>query len=266
MTARVLIIAGSDSCGGAGVQADIKTVTMLGGYAATAITAVTIQDTVRVHGVHSIPPQVIREQIDVVLRDIGADCIKIGMIGSAEAGQAILKGLDPFPDIPVVLDPVLVATSGDSLGSGDMPDLLRSAFIPRAALVTPNIPELSALSGVDVVSLDDAEEAARRLLNMGAKGVLAKGGHREGSKVTDLLVTAAGTDVLESPRIDTKNTHGTGCTLASAVAAGLAKGLSLNGAVHQAVGYVREAIKRAPGLGHGHGPLAHNWQLPQSEH
>ncbi|NNU17333.1 bifunctional hydroxymethylpyrimidine kinase/phosphomethylpyrimidine kinase [Parvularcula sp. ZS-1/3] len=255
MKGRVLIIAGSDSGGGAGIQADIKTVTALGGYAATAVTAITVQDTKGVHAVHPVPDEIIREQIRVVLEDIGADCIKIGMIGSAGSGRAILNALKPWPDIPLVLDPVLVATSGDSLGDSDVAELLRTEFLGRASVVTPNLPELEALTGQN--AMQDPVGAARSLIGMGAKAVLAKGGHGEGDLLLDQLVTAEQVYRYENPRIETRHTHGTGCSLASALATGIAQGLTLPEACERAVAAVHAAIAAAPGLGQGHGPIGH---------
>ncbi|MEM9810683.1 MAG: bifunctional hydroxymethylpyrimidine kinase/phosphomethylpyrimidine kinase [Pseudomonadota bacterium] len=259
MQGRVLIIAGSDSSGGAGIQADIKTCTALGAYAATAITAVTVQDTNRVYDVHSIPPQLVRRQIDVVLSDLGADCIKIGMIGSVAIGQVIRDALVEHNRIPVVLDPVLVATSGDALGHDDVAQWIREELLPLATVLTPNIPELSALSGHSISSSDEAKRAAAHLLTLGAQAVLAKGGHLlQGADLTDHLITASHTASFTHPRITTTNTHGTGCTLASAVAAGITQGMTLEDACRRGVDYVHQAIKRAPGLGQGHGPLGHD--------
>jgi hydroxymethylpyrimidine/phosphomethylpyrimidine kinase len=253
----VLIIAGSDSGGGAGLQADLKTVTALGVYGATAVTAITVQDTQKVHAVHPVPPEIIRSQIDVVLRDIGADVIKIGMIGDRTSGEAILEGLASFPDIPLVLDPVLVATSGDSLGDEGVKDLILERFLPHTLVVTPNLPELVALTGREILADEDIEAAAKSLVLQGAGAVLAKGGHRPGAIVTDLLVTAEGVRTFQNPRLETRNTHGTGCTLASAVAAGIAQGLALEEATERAIAYVQKAIRTAPGFGRGHGPLGH---------
>jgi hydroxymethylpyrimidine/phosphomethylpyrimidine kinase len=254
MKARVLIVAGSDSGGGAGVQADLKTCAAFGVYASTAITAVTVQDTEQVHAVHPVPPEIIAAQMRVVLSDIGADVIKIGMIGSAAAGEAILSALPE--GVPVVLDPVLVATSGDALGDESVAELVRDRMVPRAAVVTPNLPELAALTGRDV-GHSASVEAARSLLERGAGAVLAKGGHGKGATITDLLVTREGTARIEHERIETRNTHGTGCTLASALAAGMAQGLPIEAAARRAVAYVSAAIAHAPGLGRGHGPLNH---------
>jgi hydroxymethylpyrimidine/phosphomethylpyrimidine kinase len=257
---RVLVIAGSDSGGGAGVQADIKTVTALGGYAATAITAVTVQDTLGVHGVHPIPPDVIAAQIRVVLADIGADAIKTGMLGDAAAVEAVLAALAGWPDIPLVVDPVMVAKGGASLIAPDALAPLRR-LIRRAALVTPNAPEAEALTGIAVATTDDLRRAGEALLTSGVRAVLMKGGHVPGESVIDLLMSPTGETVLEGPRIATRHTHGTGCTLASACATGLAQGLKLELAVARAWAYVAEAIRRAPGLGAGAGPIDHAWPM-----
>lgn len=257
MQGRVLIIAGSDSGGGAGIQADIKTVTAMGGYAATAVTAVTVQDTKGVYAVHEVPPHIIREQIKVVLGDIGADAIKIGMVGSTAAAQAILEALDREGLPPIVLDPVLVATSGDSLGGSDVANLLRDVFVPQSAVVTPNLPELAALTGLPTDEFSAIQRAAEMLLTKGAKAVLAKGGHGESDTITDLLLTPSGQQGFSHPRLETSNTHGTGCTLASAIATGLAQGLALDAATERAIAATVRAIQAAPGFGSGHGPLGH---------
>jgi hydroxymethylpyrimidine/phosphomethylpyrimidine kinase len=257
---RVLIIAGSDSGGGAGVQADIKTVTALGGYAASAITAVTVQDTLGVHAVHPIPPPIIAAQIRVVLADIGADAIKTGMLGDAAAIEAVLAALAEFPGIPLVVDPVMTAKGGASLLAAGALGPLRH-LMARAALVTPNAPEAAILTGVAIASTDDLRAAGERLLTSGVRAVLMKGGHVPGDSVIDLLMTLAGETVLEGPRIDTRHTHGTGCTLASACAAGLAQGLRLEDAVARAWAYTAEAIRQAPGFGAGPGPLDHAWPV-----
>jgi hydroxymethylpyrimidine/phosphomethylpyrimidine kinase len=263
MKGRVLIIAGSDSGGGAGIQADIKAVTALGGYAATAVTAITVQDTKAVHDVYEMAPAIVRKQIDVVLSDIGADVIKIGMIGSVAVADAVLAALKEVPDIPVVLDPVLVATSGDTLAGGGMAELFRDAFVPRAAIVTPNLPELHALS-----EGQDEAVAVADMLRRGAGAVLVKGGHEDGPTVRDRLYTNEGMVPFEGARIDTTSTHGTGCTLASAIAAGLAQGMPTIEATRQAIAYVHDAIEAAPGFGGGNGPIAHtvwNGRVPVSE-
>ncbi len=259
---RVLIIAGSDSGGGAGIQADIKTVTALGGYAATAITAVTVQDTLGVHGVHSIPIDTIEAQARVVLADIGADAIKTGMLASVAVVELVGRLLDgPAAGIPAVIDPVMVAKGGASLLQDVAVLAVARELIPRATLLTPNAPEAEALTGIAVADLDGQRLAGERLLRMGAKAVLMKGGHVPGATVVDLLLTPHGETSFEGPRIETRNTHGTGCTLASACAAGLAQGMRLEDAVARAWAYVAEAIRRAPGFGKGHGPLDHAWPM-----
>ena len=259
---RVLIIAGSDSGGGAGIQADIKTVTALGGYAATAITAVTVQDTLGVHGVHSIPIETIEAQARVVLADIGADAIKTGMLSSVAVVELVGRLLDgPAAGIRAVIDPVMVAKGGASLLQDLAVLAVARELVPRAPLLTPNAPEAEALTGIAVVDLDGQRLAGERLLRMGAKAVLMKGGHVPGATVVDLLLTPQGETSFEGPRIETRNTHGTGCTLASACAAGLAQGMRLEDAVARAWAYVAEAIRRAPGFGKGHGPLDHAWPM-----
>lgn len=257
---RVLIIAGSDSGGGAGIQADIKAVTMLGGYAATAITAITVQNTLGVHGVFPLPLDLIERQARAVLDDIGADAIKTGMLGSTEVVERVAAILDTT-SAPAVVDPVMVAKGGASLLDAGAIEAVRSLMIPRAALLTPNAPEAEALTGIAVVDLDGQRRAGEALLAMGAKAVLMKGGHVPGPRVVDLLLTAQGETVMAGPRLNTTSTHGTGCTLASACAAGIAKGLSLETAIANARHYVLEAIRRAPGLGGGHGPLDHGWPI-----
>jgi len=258
---RVLIIAGSDSGGGAGIQADIKTVTALGGYAATAITAVTVQNTLGVADVHPIPPDVVAAQARAVLEDIGADAIKTGMLGEAATVEAVAAVLEGAPGIPVVVDPVMVAKGGASLLADRAVAALKARLVPRAALLTPNALEAEVLTGLAVASLDDQRRAAEVLLTAGARAVLMKGGHVPGARVIDLLVTPAGETAFEAERIETRHTHGTGCTLASACATGLAQGLPLEAAVARAWAYVQEAIARAPGFGRGHGPLDHGWPL-----
>ena len=258
---RVLIIAGSDSGGGAGIQADIKTVTALGGYAANAITAVTVQNSLGVTGVHEIPAEIVAAQARAVLDDIGADAIKTGMLGGAASVRAVAEVLAEWPDIPVVVDPVMIAKGGAALLSDAAAQVLRELILPRAALLTPNAPEATALTGVEVADLDGQRRAGEALLKLGAKAVLMKGGHVPGERVIDLLLTADGQTTFESPRLDTRHTHGTGCTLASACAMGLAQGLPLTETVARAWRYVHEAIIGAPGYGAGHGPLDHGWPL-----
>jgi hydroxymethylpyrimidine/phosphomethylpyrimidine kinase len=258
-----LIIAGSDSGGGAGIQADIKTVTMLGGYAATAVTALTAQNTRGVFGVVPVDPAFVVKQIELVLSDIGADCIKIGMLGSADVIEAVVQTLEKHArQIPIVVDPVMVAKGGAALLPDDARTTLRLRLVPRAAVLTPNAPEAEALTGVPVRSPDDLSLVADHLLAQGASAVVMKGGHLEGETVVDLLRTADGFERrFESPRIETRNNHGTGCTLSSAIAAGIAEGLRLEDAVARAREYVLEALRTAPGLGKGHGPLNHGHPL-----
>jgi len=278
MTARVLIIAGSDSGGGAGIQADIKTVTMLGGHAMTAVTAITAQNTLGVQAVHQIPTDIVLAQIDSVVSDIGIDAVKIGMIGSAETANAVaayLERLSPLPEregpgvgrplgerdtspkpthpqphpsregsrLPIIFDPVMIATSGSVLA--DAATIAAFTRLMRiATLVTPNLPELAALGG----------EAAIRALG---PAVLIKGGHADGPDITDRLVTHSGETRWTNPRIETRHAHGTGCTLASGIATGLAQGLPLGAAIERAIAFVRGALANAPGLGAGRGPMGH---------
>jgi hydroxymethylpyrimidine/phosphomethylpyrimidine kinase len=259
MQGRVLVIAGSDSGGGAGIQADIKTITALGAYAATAITALTAQNTLGVHGIMAVPPAFIRQQIEVVLSDIGADIIKIGMLGDVATIGTVCDALEDFaPDVPVVLDPVMVAKGGHALLAALAVDSLRQRLLPLSAVITPNLPEAEALTGLTIRTEAEMQVAAAALLALGVPAVLLKGGHLEGDTVVDLLATEAGTEAFTAPRIETRHTHGTGCTTASALAAGLAQGLTLRDSVLRARAYVRAAIAAAPGLGHGHGPLDHS--------
>ena len=255
---RVLILAGSDSGGGAGIQADIKTVTALGAYAATAITAVTVQNTLGVTGVHPIPVDIVQAQARAVLEDIGADALKTGMLGDVAMVEAVAQILDET-HAPAVVDPVMVAKGGSPLLPTDAVEAVRRLMVPRAALLTPNAPEAETLTGIPVTDADSQRRAGEALLAMGARAVLMKGGHLEGSQVVDILMTPTGESLYEAERQETRHTHGTGCTLASACAAGLAQGLPLDAAVAQAWAYVQEAMAQAPGLGRGHGPLDHGW-------
>jgi hydroxymethylpyrimidine/phosphomethylpyrimidine kinase len=258
MIGRVLIVAGSDSGGGAGIQADIKTVTCLGGYAATAVTALTAQNTHGVFDVHEVPVAFIRRQMELVLGDIGADCIKTGMLASVAIVEAVAEALADFaPTVPLVVDPVMVAKGGAALLADSAAGRLAARLIRRATLITPNIPEAEALLGRTIADVGEMERAARDLLALGSTAVLLKGGHMEGAEVVDLLADAAGVRAFKAPRIASTSTHGTGCTLASAIATGLAQGLGLDQAVERARAYVRRAIETAPGLGGGHGPLNH---------
>ncbi|MFL5287246.1 MAG: bifunctional hydroxymethylpyrimidine kinase/phosphomethylpyrimidine kinase [Rhodopila sp.] len=258
MRGRVLIIAGSDSGGGAGIQADIKAVTALNGFAMTAITALTAQNTQGVQGVLPIPTAFIRQQIDVVMQDIGADVIKIGMLGDSATIKTVCDALAAAAaGIPVVLDPVMVAKGGHHLLADDAVSVLRRRLLPLAAVITPNLPEAEALTGLTITTEPEMRTAAQALLDLGAPSVLLKGGHLPSDNVVDLLAGPQGIHVFSSLRIHTRHTHGTGCTTASAVAAGLAQGMSLYDAVRRARAYVLKAIAAAPGFGHGHGPLDH---------
>jgi hydroxymethylpyrimidine/phosphomethylpyrimidine kinase len=257
---RVLILAGSDSSGGAGIQADIKTVTALGGYAATAITAVTVQNTLGVTGVHPVPLDIVEAQARAVLEDIGADAIKTGMLGGVEIVEAVARILDGA-SVPAVIDPVMVAKGGAALLEGGAVGAVRTLLIRRATLLTPNAPEAETLTGLTCATTDDLRRAGESLLRMGAQAVLMKGGHVVGETVVDVLMTPDGETSFESERLDTRHTHGTGCTLASACATGLAQGMTLTESVARAWNYVHEAMRHAPGFGAGHGPLDHGWAL-----
>jgi hydroxymethylpyrimidine/phosphomethylpyrimidine kinase len=257
---RVLIIAGSDSGGGAGVQADIKTVTALGGYAATAITAITVQNTLGVTGVHGVPADIVARQIEAVLSDIGADCIKTGMLGDAATIAVVADCLEAVGvDIPLVLDPVMVAKGGAALLEDAAIATLASRLLPRARLVTPNLPEAARLAGFPVEGEEAMIAAGRALLEKGAGAALVKGGHGAGDEVVDILITRQGPQRFAGPRLVSRHTHGTGCTLASAIAVGLAEGHALEDAVARARRYVMRAIATAPGYGQGHGPLNHGF-------
>lgn len=263
MQGRVLIIAGSDSGGGAGIQADIKTVTALGGYAMTAVTAVTVQNTTGVSAIHDIPVDVIIGQIEAVLSDLGADCIKIGMLHTPEIIEAVAGVLSAVKEIPIVADPVMVAKGGAALLATESLSVLRDKLLPLATVLTPNIPEAQDLTGINPETDPDGVLAA--LAELGAKSILLKGGHLSGTQIIDRLRLETGETLsYENPRIDSVHTHGTGCTLASAVATGLAQGLALEAAVVRARAYVLEAIRTAPGLGQGHGPLNHGHTIKVS--
>ncbi|MDT7951157.1 MAG: bifunctional hydroxymethylpyrimidine kinase/phosphomethylpyrimidine kinase [Acetobacteraceae bacterium] len=256
MRGRVLVIAGSDSGGGAGIQADIKAIMAMGGYSASAVTAITAQNTLGVHLVHSVPPDVVQAQIEAVLHDIGADAIKVGMLGDTATVLRVADCLVRLAaGIPIVVDPVMVAKGGQSLLAIEALQALREGLLPIATLITPNLPEAQCLLGRPIVK---AADAARELLRTGTKAVLLKGGHGEGTELTDVLADSDGLQSFTMPRIETRHTHGTGCTLASAIAAGLAQGMTLHASIGRARRYVQEAISGAPGFGAGHGPLNHN--------
>lgn len=255
-----LTIAGSDSSGGAGIQADLKTFAACGVYGASAITALTAQNTKGVTGIHDVPADFITAQIDAVFTDLDVRAVKIGMVARREAIEAIVAGLDRWSPKHVVVDPVMVATSGARLLSPDAIDALRTKLFPRASLITPNLPEAAALLDDAMAESEaDIERQGRRLMALGCKAVLIKGGHAQGPESIDYLIDGHSVIRLAAPRIATDNTHGTGCSLSSAVAAGLAKGRNLDTAVRDAKAYVSAAIAAADRLrvGHGHGPIHH---------
>lgn len=254
--ARVLIIAGSDSSGGAGIQADIKTCAALGAYSSTAITAITAQNTLGVQQVEVLSPELVRSQIQSVMSDIGADVIKIGMLGSEAIIDVVAEELNDVEAL-VVLDPVMVATSGDALLEPSAVEALKAKLIPLCDVITPNVPEAELLTGMKIKDVDDFSKVGDKLLEMGAYAALMKGGHLKGKTLVDILVSEDGESMMTGPRIHSRHTHGTGCTLASAVAAGLALGAPLEEAVTTAREFVFEAIRTAPKLGEGNGPLNH---------
>ena len=260
--ARVLSIAGSDSGGGAGIQADLKTFSALGCYGMTAITAITAQNTQGVRAIHGVPAQMLRAQIDAVLEDIGADAVKIGMLHDPEVVRVVVEAIERHRLQQVVLDPVMVATSGDRLMAAETVNVLVQALFPLASVITPNLDEAALLLGRPIDGANALDEAATALLALGAPAVLLKGGHLPGDTVIDVLALTDGTRLrLQSPRIVTHNGHGTGCTLSSAIAAHLALGLPLPQAVEQARAYILGAIAAGANVhtGHGHGPLNHGY-------
>ena len=266
MKGRVLICAGSDSGGGAGIQADIKTVTALGGFATTAITALTAQNSMGVSSIFEVPIKFLLEQIRVVLSDLGADCIKTGMLHNVGVIEAISEAIEKGGNEKyLVVDPVMVAKGGHKLLELSALDALKSYMIARADLLTPNIPEAELLTGSEVNNIDTMRRAAHVILEMGSKAVLLKGGHLKGETLTDILVTKDAEKTYSGPRLLTKHTHGTGCSMASAVATGIAQGNTLEMAVQRARDYVFTAIKTAPQFGEGHGPLNHAHTVMQNE-
>jgi hydroxymethylpyrimidine/phosphomethylpyrimidine kinase len=260
MTAIAVTIAGSDSGGGAGIQADLKTFSALGVYGASVMTALTAQNTVGVTAIHDVPPDFVTAQIDAVFSDLAVNAVKIGMLARAGVIEAVAAGLDRWRPANVVLDPVMVATSGDKLLAPDAIATLRRELLRRATVVTPNLPEAAALLDTDVAGNEtEMQVQAERILALGARAVLIKGGHGAGDVSTDFLFDGGSVTRLSVPRIATRNTHGTGCTLSSAIAAGLAKGQDLADAVRDAKRYVTAAIVAADrlGVGKGHGPVHH---------
>ena len=263
MTAIAVTIAGSDSGGGAGIQADLKTFSALGVYGASVITALTAQNTKGVTGIHDVPAEFVTAQIDAVFSDLSVNAVKIGMLSQPAVIEAVAAGLERWKQRQVVLDPVMVATSGDRLISPQAIDVLRRVLIPRALVITPNLPEAAALLDSPIAQSEDEMRAqAVRLVERGARAVLIKGGHGAGEESVDLLQAPESFTRLATARIATRNTHGTGCTLSSAIAAGLAKGLDLVAAVREAKVYVSTAIAAADRLtiGAGHGPVHHYHQ------
>ena len=257
---RALTIAGSDSGGGAGIQADLKTFAALGVYGASAITAITAQNTVGVRAIHEIPVDVIGAQIDAVLEDIGADAAKTGMLSSAPIIDVVADRLRFHAVANLVVDPVMVAKSGDRLLREDAVSALKSVLLPLAAVVTPNAPEAAVLSGVDVVDAASAREAARRIADLGPRLVIVKGGHLEGDRSDDLVWDGREFSLLSGRRVATRHTHGTGCTFSAAIAAYLARGCAPVDAAREARAYLQGAIEHAEPLGAGHGPVNHLWR------
>ena len=255
-----LTIAGSDSSGGAGIQADLKTFAALGVYGASVLTALTAQNTRGVSGIHQVPAEFVTAQIDAVFDDLDVGAVKIGMVAQLATIDAIAAGLARWAPKHVVLDPVMVATSGDRLLAAEAVDALRTKLIPRASIITPNLPETAALLDEPLASSEAAiESQGKRLLSMGCRAVLIKGGHGQGAMSTDYLISSTGTVALAAPRIATENTHGTGCSLSSAIAAGLAKGEEMEAAVRKAKLWISAAIAAADrfSVGRGHGPVHH---------
>jgi hydroxymethylpyrimidine/phosphomethylpyrimidine kinase len=254
---RVLVIAGSDSGGGAGIQGDIKTITALGGYAATAITAITVQNTTGVSRSHAVPPDIVADQINAVLSDIGADAIKTGMLVSAAVVRAVADALRNYAEIPLVVDTVMTAKGATALLDEKGVDALRTFLFPMAALITPNIPEAERLTGRSITNPEDMVAAAEKLQRSGARAVLVKGGHLAGDTITDILVDESGVYRFSAARLANQSTHGTGCALASAIATGLARGMTLPSAVELAREFVRGAIASGLAFGRGIGPINH---------
>jgi hydroxymethylpyrimidine/phosphomethylpyrimidine kinase len=254
-----LTIAGSDSCGGAGIQADLKTFAAHGVYGLTAITAVTAQNTLGVTASQALPADLVTAQIEAVAADPGINAVKTGMLATAAIVEAVAAAIEGL-DLPrVVVDPVMFAKSGHRLLEADAMDALRAELLPRALVVTPNLAEAELLAGVRIRSLENAREAACRLLELGLNAVIVKGGHLAGPEAIDLLADGEGTMELTAARVETRSTHGTGCTFSAAIAANLALGLDLREAARRAKAYLTGAIRHAPGIGKGHGPLAHFW-------
>ncbi len=252
-----LTIAGSDSGGGAGIQADLKTFQQFGVFGTSVIVALTAQNTISVRAVHAAPAAIVAAQLDALADDLPPDAVKTGMLADAALVEQVAGALRDREWRPYVLDPVMVATSGDRLLDADAVSLIRTLLLPLATLVTPNLDEAELLVGHEVRDAEQMATAGRALLELGAGAALVKGGHLDGALVTDVLVTRAGVRRFDHPRITTTSTHGTGCTLSAAVTAGLALGRDLESAVADALDFVRRAMRSAPGIGRGHGPLDH---------
>ncbi len=262
---KVLSIAGSDSSGGAGIQADIKTITAHGMYAMTAITAVTVQNTLGVNGVQAMDPEIVAEQIDAVFEDIRPDAVKTGMLGNEDIAVAVVVALQRWRPAHLVVDPVMVSTSGCSLLEGDVKQVLFDTLFPLAELITPNIPEAESLIGGVIKDEMAMREAAREITRRGKCAVLLKGGHLA-DEALDVLVQQDGKEqIFRAPKIESKDTHGTGCTLSAAIACNLAGGMTMADAVGEAKRYISGAIGAAPGFGHGHGPVNHVWRMQESK-
>lgn len=262
LPARILTIAGSDSSGGAGIQADLKTILALGGYGMTAITALTAQNTLGVTGIHAVPPDMVRKQIDAVLDDPGVDVFKTGMLLNREIIDVVAASLATVPSIPLVLDPVMVATSGARLIDEDAQEMLVTRLLPRATLLTPNLPEAEALAGMTIDDDDALHVAGVRIHALGARAVLIKGGHQGGGEAIDYLYDGTVWSTFRAPRIETTCGHGTGCTLASAIATRLGQGRTLAEAIADAKDYLHGALHHAwPDFAKGSGPLNHGWEF-----
>ena len=262
MVGRVLIVAGSDSGGGAGIQADIKAVSALDCFAATAITALTAQNTLGVHDVYPVHPDFIDKQINVVMRDIGADCIKTGMLHDAATIKCVVRAIDrEGPEVPLVADPVMVAKGGHRLLKEDAVNSLKNFIKNTNPVLTPNIPEAEILTGMKINNLADMKTAGKKIIDLGANFVVLKGGHMNKPILSDILIGEEVLDQIETKKIETNNTHGTGCTMASALTAGLAKSLGIKEAFQKAHFYVNQAIITSPRFGNGHGPINHSFNI-----
>ena len=263
--ASALTIAGSDSGGGAGIQADLKTFAALGVYGTSAVAALTAQNTVAVTGIHEVPAEFVVAQIDAVADDIAIDAVKTGMLASADIVEAVAETIARRTLPNLVVDPVMVAKSGDVLLTEPAVEAIRRSLLPLAAVLTPNRPEAERLLGVSVTNRDEAREAAKRLIDLGPRAVIVKGGHFDEADIVDLLYDGTTFQEFRHPRLQTRHTHGTGCTFAAAIAALLARGIELADAVHQAIEYVEGAIAHGLAIGAGHGPLDHFWAVRPAE-